>query len=138
LVQDVLADLFRKLPGFSYDPHLGFRRWMRRVFHNKWVDHCRRVSRQLADDAEGLSDVIGAPQTDAGAMDERRMLVRRALEIMQSAFEPTTWKACWEFVAQDRPAADVAVELGMTENAVYIAKARVLRRLRAEMQGLID
>jgi RNA polymerase sigma-70 factor (ECF subfamily) len=37
-----------------------------------------------------------------------------------------------------RPAADVARELGMTAHAVYLAKARVLRRLREEVAGLLD
>ena len=32
---------------------------------------------------------------------------------------------------------DVAAELGLTVNAVYITKSRVLRRLREEFAGLI-
>jgi RNA polymerase sigma-70 factor (ECF subfamily) len=57
---------------------------------------------------------------------------------MQRDFEPATCKACWEFVACGRAAADVAAELGMTVNAVYLAKARVLRRLRQELEALPD
>jgi RNA polymerase sigma-70 factor (ECF subfamily) len=38
----------------------------------------------------------------------------------------------------DVPAAVVAAELGLSVNAVFIAKSRVLRRLRQEMQGLVD
>ena len=68
----------------------------------------------------------------------RRYLVRRALGLMQAEFEPATWKACWEFVVHDRPAAEVAAELGLSVNAVYLAKSRVLRRLRAELRGLLD
>jgi RNA polymerase sigma-70 factor, ECF subfamily len=70
--------------------------------------------------------------------EDRRYLVRRALKLMQENFEPTTWKACWEFVAENRAAAEVAAELGITLNAVYLAKSRVLRRLRAEFQDLLD
>jgi RNA polymerase sigma-70 factor (ECF subfamily) len=36
-----------------------------------------------------------------------------------------------------RPA-DVAADLGITVNAVFIAKSRVLRRLRQELRGLTD
>ena len=57
---------------------------------------------------------------------------------MQKEFQPATWKACWEFVVKDRPAAAVAAELGITINAVYLAKGRVLRRLREELVGLLD
>jgi RNA polymerase sigma-70 factor, ECF subfamily len=54
---------------------------------------------------------------------------------MQAEFQPATWKACWECAAVGRPAAEVAAELGMTVNAVYLATSRVLRRLRQELAG---
>jgi RNA polymerase sigma-70 factor (ECF subfamily) len=68
----------------------------------------------------------------------RQMLAARALEIMRAEFEPATWQACWETVVSGRPAAEVASELGLTTNAVYLARSRVLRRLRCELQGLLD
>ena len=68
----------------------------------------------------------------------RRQLVGRALSVMQAEFEPTTWKACWEFVVVGRPAREVAAGLDISENAVYIAKSRVLRRLRRELDGLLE
>jgi RNA polymerase sigma-70 factor (ECF subfamily) len=62
----------------------------------------------------------------------------RALEIMQAQFQPATWKACWEHPAVGRAAAEVAAELGTSEGAVYVATHRVLRRLREELEGLLD
>ena len=55
---------------------------------------------------------------------------------MQAEFQPATWKACWQAVVESRPATEIAAELGMTENAVFIAKCRVLGRLREELAGL--
>jgi RNA polymerase sigma-70 factor (ECF subfamily) len=57
---------------------------------------------------------------------------------MLAEFEPATWRAFWECVVNERPAAEVASELELTENAVYLAKGRVLRRLRNELGGLLD
>jgi DNA-directed RNA polymerase specialized sigma24 family protein len=37
-----------------------------------------------------------------------------------------------------RPAAEVATDLCITENAVHIARCRVVRRLRNELQGLME
>lgn len=68
----------------------------------------------------------------------RQRLVSRALDLMQTEFGDSTWRACWETVVNDRPAADVAAELRITVNAVYVAKSRVLRRLRSELDGLLD
>jgi RNA polymerase sigma-70 factor (ECF subfamily) len=41
------------------------------------------------------------------------------------------------FVLDGLPADEVAAELGTTPNAVYIAKSRVLARLREEAGGLL-
>jgi RNA polymerase sigma-70 factor (ECF subfamily) len=57
---------------------------------------------------------------------------------MQAEFAPTTWKACWELVVEEKSAAEVAVHLGISENAVYIAKCRVLGHLRRDLGGLVD
>lgn len=64
------------------------------------------------------------------------MLLRRALEVMRREFRPPTWRACWEQVVQGRPAAEVARELSL--NAVYVARSRVLRRLREYLDHLLD
>jgi RNA polymerase sigma-70 factor (ECF subfamily) len=58
------------------------------------------------------------------------------LELMRNEFEEPTWRACFECTVNDRPAAEVARELGLSVNAVYVAKSRVLRRLRQELDGL--
>ena len=57
---------------------------------------------------------------------------------MQTDFEPKTWKACWAMVVEDRPAAQVAEELGISVGTVYAAKCRVLARLRQELAGLLS
>ncbi len=55
---------------------------------------------------------------------------RRALELIRSEFEERSWQAFCRVVVEGQSPADVAAALGMTRNAVYIAKARILRRLR--------
>ncbi len=53
-------------------------------------------------------------------------------------FEPRTWQAFWGVtVVGDKPA-DVAADLEMSVAAVYMAKSRVLRRLREEFTELLD
>jgi RNA polymerase sigma-70 factor (ECF subfamily) len=61
-----------------------------------------------------------------------------SVEVRQAEFQPVTWKACWELIVSDRPAAEVAEELGMTRGAVYVAISRVLSRLRRELDGLME
>ena len=83
-----------------------------------------------------------APDSDPAEIldnaEHRQYLVRRALAIVRVDFEAQTWKACWEFVVNERSAAEVSAELGISENAVYLAKSRILRHLRTELAGLLD
>jgi RNA polymerase sigma-70 factor, ECF subfamily len=139
LVQDVFTILLRKLPEFSYDSRRSFRAWLRTVTMNHWRNDRRRLGRQPAGQNVALDELPGGEDPDLfWETDYRRHLVACALRVMQAEFEPTTWRACWETTVGDRPAAEVAAELGISENAVYIAKYRVTRRLREELEGLMD
>jgi RNA polymerase sigma-70 factor (ECF subfamily) len=139
LVQEVFATLVQKLPEFRYDRDKGFRNWLRTITLNKWRDRCRRAASRGSAAAESLADVP-APE-EAAEFEEaeyRQHLVHRALELMKNEFPPRTWKACWEHVVVGRPAAEVAAELGIAVGSVYVAKSRVLCRLRHELEGLLD
>jgi RNA polymerase sigma-70 factor (ECF subfamily) len=137
LVQDVFAILLTALPQFRLQPGGGFRAWLRTITLNKLRERKRReaLARKVPLTAE--------PELPDGAEDfweaeYRQALTRRALQLMQTDFAPATWKACWECVAKGRPAQEVGRELGISENAVYIARCRVLRRLRQELAGLLE
>jgi RNA polymerase sigma-70 factor (ECF subfamily) len=138
LVQEVFAVLLRKLPEFDYKRDKSFRSWLRVVLINKWREHQRQAAGRP--DARGsLGDVVGPePSEELWEAEYRRYVAGRALRLMQSEFQPNTWRACWEVVVQGRPAAEVAAELGMSVGAVRVAKFRVLRRLRQELEGLLD
>jgi RNA polymerase sigma-70 factor (ECF subfamily) len=140
LVQEVFVLLVRTLPTFEYGRGGGkFRGWLRTLMLNKLRDRIRgrqREEKALA----GHGPMADLPDVAEvfGEREHQRALTLRALRLMQEEFAPTTWKACWETVALGRSAVEVARELGLTENAVYIAKGRVLRRLRQEMGGLLE
>jgi RNA polymerase sigma-70 factor, ECF subfamily len=137
LIQDVFQIALRKLPEFAYDPKGSFRGWLRTVLLNQWRTSLRRRTDQPLNEAT-VSLVVDRAEDALMEKEYRDFLIRRALQVMRTDFQPSTWQACWEHVAQDRPVAEVAAELGMTVKAVYLAKARVLRRLRQELTGLCD
>jgi RNA polymerase sigma-70 factor (ECF subfamily) len=136
VVQEVFKTLVEKLHAFRYDPQKSFRGWLREVLRNKCIDR-QRDSVPLVD--EGVSKLPDPAEPDDFIEQEyRNYIVRRALQLMQTEFKPTTWKACWAFVVEAKPAAVIARELGITEQAVFTAKWRVLRRLREEFQSLLE
>ena len=140
LVQEVFVLLVRKLPEFRYDPSKRFRVWLWTITVNKWRERRRGKSAGMPQAEE--DELAALPSPDhAEAVDEteyRQYVVRRALQLMQEKFQPATWKAFWECVATDRPAAEVAAELNLSVDAVYAAKSRVLRHLRQELDGLLE
>jgi RNA polymerase sigma-70 factor (ECF subfamily) len=140
LVQEMFVTLVQKLPEFQYEQAKGFRNWLRTVFLNKWRDGGRRRALPRAANPEEALAALTAPEdNDAfGEAEYRRHLVGRALHLMQTEFPPKTWKACWEHVVVGRSAGEVAAELGITVGSVYVAKSRVLCRLRHDLAGLLD
>jgi RNA polymerase sigma-70 factor (ECF subfamily) len=138
LVQDVFALLVHKLPEFVYDRRKSFRNWLRTILYNKDRDRVRRAAHQPRTLGPLTEPSVPGDAEAAWEAEYRELLVARALELMQNEFQPATWKACWEVVVAGRPAAEVAAELGLTVGAVYAAKSRVLRRLRRELDGLLE
>lgn len=138
LVQEVFTALLKIMPGFELDPSKRFRSWLRTVTLNKWREKQRRRSAVpvAAEQLDALEDP--AVPEPFGEADYRQQLVGQALKIMQAEFHPVTWKACWEYVVCERPPADVAAQFGISIDSVYAAKSRVLRRLRQELDGLVD
>jgi RNA polymerase sigma-70 factor, ECF subfamily len=57
---------------------------------------------------------------------------------MQTDFEPPTWQACWDTVVCALPVSEVAPGLGLTVNAVYMARSRVLAGLRRDLSELLN
>jgi RNA polymerase sigma-70 factor (ECF subfamily) len=143
LVQDVFVLLLRELPKFEYQQQRSFRAWLRTVLHHRWQERLRRRSERPIGDQESRLAALEArdasqPFDLIGEEEYRQQIVAQALRLMQTDFEEQTWRACWEFVVSGKPAAQVAQELNMTTKAVYMAKARVLQRLRQELAGLMD
>jgi RNA polymerase sigma-70 factor (ECF subfamily) len=136
LVQDVLVILFRVLPTFDYDRERSFRSWLRTVVTNKWRERWRKLAPTVvsADVLDGLSD--GDVESSWDDAQERAELCRQALGLIREEFSPTTWAAFVQTAVEGRPVTDVCAELGLSANAVYLARSRVLSRLRQELAGL--
>jgi RNA polymerase sigma-70 factor (ECF subfamily) len=139
LTQRVLEILVRQLPAFDHNGRPGaFRAWLRGIVANLLREHWRgrptpatdSVLSQLADDAAGLSRV----------WDEQhdRHVLHALMELVRPEFTTPTWQAFRRVALEGVPARTVAEELGLSVNAVLIAKSRVLARLRQEAQGLVD
>jgi RNA polymerase sigma-70 factor (ECF subfamily) len=146
LVQEVLAVVVRELPCFEHNGRKGaFRNWLRTVTVHRLRDFWR--SRRYRPEATGDSDFLAKLEQleDAASglsrvwdQEHNQHIVRRLLEMIRSEFQPTTWQAFAGVMLDGEKPAAVAGRLGISVNAVLLAKSRVLHRLRQEGVGLID
>jgi RNA polymerase sigma-70 factor (ECF subfamily) len=146
LVQDILLVVVQSLPTFCHSGRRGaFRGWLRTITHRRTCDFWEKRGQQ----AQGTGDSgvaeklrqLEDPESELNRQwDERhdRYVLRCLLDLVALVFEPTTVQAFRRLTLDGAPAAEVAQELGLSVGAVYVARSRVLARLRQEAEGLID
>jgi RNA polymerase sigma-70 factor, ECF subfamily len=123
-----------------------FRGWLRVIARHRvlafWRERDRQPEAPGGSEAlrrlESIAEPAASEPIDAEEADQFSDLVRRALSLLRGEFEPRTWDAFWHVTVDGRPTADVGADLGMSANAVRMAKSRVMRRLREELGDLVQ
>jgi RNA polymerase sigma-70 factor (ECF subfamily) len=143
VTQNVLLVLVKRLGEFERRPRPGaFRRWLRTITVNCLRDFWRSernrprgvAVQEVLDQLEGHEAGL-ASQWDR---EHDQHVTRQLLEMIRPRFEAGTWEAFRRTALAGEPPAEVAASLGVTVNAVFIARSRVLARLRQEGAGMID
>ncbi len=137
VTQEVLRAVARSSRRLTYDPRRGsFRAWLLTVVRSKLCDfraaqqrHGRAAGGPVAQEA--LANVP-APEAEAALWDEEyeRRVFAWAAEQVRGTFEPSSWEAFSQTALEGKSGKEVARALGLSVGAVYIAKSRVLARLR--------
>jgi RNA polymerase sigma-70 factor (ECF subfamily) len=144
VTQDVLKVLLREIPAFERRRVGSFRAWLRQVTVNRVRTYCRRRDRQPRAVAEGtdlfLNQLADSDSPLARMFDQEhaKHICSKLLAAVKADFSEGTWAAFRKFALEERTAAEVAQELGMTVDLVVKAKSRVLRRLRQEAGSILD
>jgi RNA polymerase sigma-70 factor (ECF subfamily) len=146
LVQEALAVVVRELPRFQHNGQAGaFRRWLRTILVHRLRDFWR--ARQTRPQATGGSDLaqvleqLADPDSGLSRLwdqEHDQHVIHRLLEQIRGHFTESTWQAFRLTTLDGRDEEAVAAELGLSVHAVFVAKSRVLCRLRALARGLID
>jgi RNA polymerase sigma-70 factor (ECF subfamily) len=144
LGQDVFLTLFLNLGKFQKtNPEHSFRKWLKTLTGNKITDYLRQKCGHAIGGSEAramFENYAFDPNATATDVDDaesdRAILLRRCLEIVKSEFEDKTYAAFWAVAVDEKSPADVARSLGMSVGAVYTAKSKVTRRLRALAEEL--
>ena len=144
ICQNVMTKLVKYLPQFRRERDGSFRTWLKTITVNEVSYHWRKTIRTRkvgrAQESE-FWNAVGDPKDELNRRWESEYssyVLRRLQELIEPEFSPTTWRAFCLRVHDEKRSDEVAAILGISTNAVDIAKSRVLARLRAEAAGLID
>ena len=145
VVQEVLSVVIRKLPAFERQRTGSFRSWLRSITVNclrdSWRANKFRPSATGGSDFRQILDQMEDPQSQLSQVwnkEHDQHVLRTLLDQVRPSLADETWQAFKRVSVDGETAADVAEALGMTVNSVYIAKSRVMSRIRELGRGLID
>ena len=141
LVQDILVTLINRLQTFDYDKSKSFRSWLKRIAENRAKNFHRDQARQ---NHATLS--LGATRPVAiesnvdlfSQVEYQSYVATRVLELIKSEFSDQDWKAFWMVMMKQLKPQEVANALNISVNSVYLAKSKILSRLRLEARELLD
>lgn len=144
LAQDVFLSVSGAIDRWDPDPSNGrFRGWLFRIARNLMINFLRRQGRNPS--ATGDTDFLRllneqpdphAEETAFFDLEYRRELFRWAAGRARQEVSEATWTAFRETCVEGRSAEAVAQELHMSRGAVYVAKSRVMARLRKLVQSI--
>jgi RNA polymerase sigma factor (sigma-70 family) len=144
LVQEVLLAVASAIDRWDPDPARGpFRNWLFRIARNMMIDFLASQHRHPpgiggTDFAKLLEARPPASLEDSAQFElaYKQQCFRWAADRIRHEFQETTWRAFWETWVVGKKPKDVAVELGMSVGAVYMARSRVVARLRQVIEGV--
>ncbi len=142
LCQEVFRAVAAAIDRWDPDPARGsFRGWLSRITRNLLINFLTRHKRQPAGSGStSVQDLLEAqPASDPEATalfdaEYRWRLFEAVAADVRGEFTPPTWQAFWRTAVEGRPPAAVAAELGLSVGAVYVARSRVLARLRQALE----
>ena len=143
LTQEVMRAVARAARRLEYDPGKGsFRGWLFTVVRNElrsFLAGRRRQAQGSGDTAvQGLLQEQPAPEDEERLweLEHRTRLFQWAAEQVRGEVQEATWRAFQMTAVEGKSGQEAAAALGLSVAAVYLAKSRVMARLKEHIGRL--
>jgi len=143
VIQETFRTVYMKIETFERRHKHSFRMWLKTITDHKIGDAYKRLNKQAR--AEGgteanlrLEQQPDLADTDESEAEGRSLVLQQAIELAQERFEPRSIDAFLRVVVHGQAVKSVAEDLGMTPNAVHVAKSKILTFLRQELDVEVD
>ena len=139
VMQQVFLSISRSIDGWiPGESQPQFRAWLTTIARNAITKALARRPRDAATGSTSMVELLGAQpdptETTAEIFSEaRKEMVRWATEQIRSEFSEVTWKVFWQTAIEGVAAAQVAKATGRSTGAVYVARFRVMARLKEKV-----
>jgi RNA polymerase sigma-70 factor (ECF subfamily) len=137
LCQEVLAAVAGAVGDLDYDPGRGsFRSWLLTIVWRRLSNWRRAQRARPQGSGDGATHRLleqcptpGEEESEWQAGWDRRVFAWACAQVRRDVTE-VTWRAFWRTAVDGRPGKEVAAELGLSTAAVYLARSRVVARLK--------
>jgi RNA polymerase sigma factor (sigma-70 family) len=136
LCQEVLRAVARAIDRWDPDPAKGtFRGWLFKIARNLMLNYLSSQRRH----PKGTGDTDFQMMLEDSALfdlEYKKIVFHRAADSIRHEFSDSTWQAFWMTGVEDVEVAHVSEQLNISPGAVYIARSRVLARLKERVREI--
>ena len=123
----------------EYQPEKSkFRSWLYTVARSKLNTHLHRTLKHPQSGSSTMEHLLEKESASEDLArweaDHRRHMFKWASEKVRHEFGDTVWNAFWMTAVENKPAQEVAEALDVKPGSVYVAKFRVIKRLREKIE----
>lgn len=140
IAQNVFLAVAKSVDGWQPDEQRGrFRAWLFRIARNQLINYVAKHARHRGSGNTTQIKLLEQLPASSAEIDEitrdyRREMFRLAAAQVRSSFQPSTWDAFWKTAVLGHSPQVAAAELNLTLTAVYIARSRIIAKIRATIE----
>lgn len=144
VVQETLLSVAKKIAGFDYNPETGsFKGWLLQITRRRVVDQLRKRKPDAVPGANGVATLSVEQVSDPSSRLEtlwneewHQALLDMARAVVKRKVGARQYRMFDLYVLQQLPLKKVAKTLGVNAAQVYMAKYRITKLLKKELNNL--